>query len=196
MNLRLHPLYKNLLLLAIVLGPIAWLMLTEDGRRRTDLVMLHLFGKGELDLAIEQLHSGMREASFRELFPDLTLACEEKESPFGDRLCTADIGAFNQIPARAFSLFLSTDRLRAAKLDYRRAYYEDLKNQLKTRLGRPTWETSDDSATTHGPLVWKTRDGLLLLPAEEPELDSDASLIWLSVPAARRWMPGEKGGPT
>jgi hypothetical protein len=44
--------------------------------------MLHLLGKGELDLAIEQLHSGMREASFRELFPDLTLVCEEKASPY------------------------------------------------------------------------------------------------------------------
>ena len=78
MNLRLNPLYKKLLMLAIVIGPIFWLVFTDDGQRRTDLVMLHVFGDGgELNLAIEKLNSGMTEYQFRELFPDLALGCDE-----------------------------------------------------------------------------------------------------------------------
>ena len=65
MKLRLHPLYKNLLLLAMVLGPLYWLTLTEDGQIRTDVVLLTLFGKPELNLTIERLNSDLTEAQLR-----------------------------------------------------------------------------------------------------------------------------------
>jgi len=184
MNLHLNPLYKKSLILAIVLSPIIWLVFTADGQRRTDLALLYLFGKGELVLAIEQLHSEITEPRFRELYPDLALVCDTGTNPFGDRLCTAEIGAFNAIPARAFTLFLRGDRLSAAKLTYRRAYHETLLQQLTRRLGHPQRQSRPDTATE--PLAWKSDDSLLLLPSEVPESDRDATLIWLSATAVRQ----------
>jgi len=53
------------------------------------------------------------------------------------RARVAEIGSFNAIPARAFTLYLSGERLRAAKLDYRRAYHETLLEQFRRRVGSP-----------------------------------------------------------
>jgi len=188
MNLRLNPLYKKLLMLAIVIGPVYWLVFTDDGRRRSDLVWLHLFGKGaELNnLAVESLRSGMTETRFRGLFPDLELVCEEVVNPFGDRFCTAAVDAFSGIPSRAFTLFLSGDWLRAAKLNYRRAYHEPLKRDLIRRVGSPVAQSQEGPATFEGPLSWVVGDGLLLLPPEGPESDADAALMWLSAAAIQR----------
>lgn len=196
MNLRLNPLYKKLLLFAVVLGPIIWLFFTADGRRRTDLVMLHLFGKGaELNMAIEKLHSGMTEAQFREAFPDLALRCGEGASPFGDRLCTSRVDAFSGIPSRAFILFLRGDELRAAKLNYRRAYHETLKSDLTRRVGTPVPQSLQGPAVMEGPLSWVVSDGVLLLAPEEPESDRDAALMWVSETAMQRRMDlGDSGG--
>jgi len=182
MNLRLHPLYKKSLLLFIVLGPIVWLMLTEDGRRRTDLVMLHLFGKQELNLAIENLQGSLTESDFRAQFPDLELDCVEVANPFGSRLCTAEVGAFNAVPSRGFAVYLAGDFLRAAKLTYRPAYHETLMTQLAGRLGRRA-EPREDRGDT---VSWHVSDGLLLMPAEAPEGDSEAALMWLSAAALNR----------
>jgi hypothetical protein len=194
MNLRLNPLYKKLLLLTIVLGPMIWLVLTEDGQRRTDLVLLYLFGKGELNLAIEKLHSDMTEAQFRELFPDLELACDDGVNPFGDRLCSAEVGAFSGIPSRAFTLFLSADELRAAKLNYRSAYHETLRRQLEGRIGAADSPAGADTAVIRGPQSWRVADGVLLLPPEIPEKEEDSALMWLSTAAMqRRLESGDKG---
>ncbi len=179
---RLNPLYKKLLLLTCVLGPMIWLMLTEDGRRRSDLVLLTLFGKQDLNLAIENLHGNMTEEDFRGLFPDLVLSCDDGANPFGDRLCTAEVGSFSAIPARAFTLFLETDRLRAAKLNYRRIYHGMLEEQLSARLGvRAGHSESGPSAVS-----WQVSDGLLLMPATMPENDTDAALLWLSADVLQR----------
>ncbi len=194
MTPRLHPLYKKSLLLTIVLGPIIWLVFTADGQRRTDLALLYLFGKGELNLAMERLHGEMTEARFRALFPDLGLICDEGANPFGDRLCTAEIGAFNAIPARAFTLFLRGDRLSAAKLTYRRAYHATLKQQLAGRLGRPDQRSLSGPVFVEGPLAWKVGKGLLLLSSKEPETDADAALMWLSETAVQqRRRAGDSG---
>ena len=180
MNLRLNPLYKKLLMLTIVIGPIFWLVFTEDGQRRTDLVMLFLFGKGELNLAIEKLHSEMTETEFQELFPDLELRCDDGPNPFGDRLCTSEVGSFSAIPSRAFTLFLQDDRLRAAKLNYRSAYHETLRQQLTRRVGNPVSRSDQVPAVAEDPLTWMVQDGLLLLPPKAPEAEHDAALMWLS----------------
>ena len=85
MKLRLHPLYKNLLLLAIVLGPLYWLLLTEDGQLRADVALLSLLGKPELNLTLEGLHAGLTESQLREIARDLSLSCMVVETPFGDQ---------------------------------------------------------------------------------------------------------------
>lgn len=187
MNLRLNPLYKKWLMLAIVIGPIYWLMFTDDGQRRTDLAMLHLFGEGaEINLAIDKLYSGMTETRFRDLFPALELVCDDGANPFGDRLCTAEVDAFSGIPSRAFTLFLNGNGLQAAKLNYRRSHHETLKRDLTRRLGTPIPRPPQGPATVEGPLSWLVSDGLLLLPPEEPESDRDAALMWLSKAAIQR----------
>jgi len=197
MNPRLHPFYKKFLMLTIVLGPAVWLLFTPDGQRRADLALLYLFGKGELNLAIERLHARMMETRFRALFPDLALICDEGANPFGDRLCTAEIGAFNAIPARAFTLFLRGDGLRAAKLTYRRVYHTTLQRQLTRRLGPPERRLSPGaSVTTTDPLAWPVDDGFLLLSAQEPATDVEAALMWLSGTAVQqRRRAGATGSP-
>jgi len=186
MNLRLNPLYKKLLLLSLVLGPMIWLMLTEDGQRRSDLVLLYLFGKEELNLAIENLHGNMTEVDFRALFPELPLECDDGANPFGDRLCTAEIGSFSAIPARAFTLFLQGDLLRAAKVNYRRVYHSKLETQLSRRLGvRGGHDNSGPDA-----VFWQVSDGLLLMPTVAPKDDSEAALMWLSAAVVQRRRDG------
>lgn len=180
MDLKLHPIYKTLLLLAIVLGPIVWLVFTQDGQRRTDLVILYLLGKGELNLAIEKLHPRMSEDDFRRLFPDLDLACRDAADRFGDRICSAEVGAFNGVPSRSFTLFLRGDRLRAAKLHYRRVYHETLRRQLEGRLGMPAAVAGKDAASEGAPVTWVVDAGLLLLPPARPESGAEAALMWLS----------------
>lgn len=180
MNMRLHPLYKKLLLVTIVLGPIVWLMLTDDGRRRTDLVMLHLFGKQEMNLAIEHLKGDMTEEEFRTAFPDLELACSDAANAFGDRICSADVGSFNAIPSRGFVLFLEGGQLRAVKVSYRPAYHETLQGQLDGRLAQRAG--SNDA----GARSWRVSDGVLLMPDSAPESEADAVLMWLSAAALRR----------
>lgn len=187
MNYRLPPLYKKLLLLSVVLGPFYWLVFTDDGQRRSDLVLLHFFGDGsELNLAIENLHSGMTESQFQALFPDLELVCDDGANPFGDRNCTAAVDAFSGIPSRAFTLFLSGDGLSAAKLNYRRAYHEKLKQDLTRRVGSPVPQSLSTPVAIDGPLSWVVDDGLLLMPSGEPESDQEAALMWLSEIALQR----------
>lgn len=173
----LPPLYLKLLLLAAVIGPFYWLVFTDDGQRRTDLVLLHLMGRPEVRLAIENLRPDVTEADFRKLYPDLELTCGAGGAPFGERLCATRIGAFNQIPARALTLFLAGDRLTAVRVDYGRGYHEELRAQLERRVGRPV---------TGQALSWPVSDGVLLMPVTKPDSDSEAALFWLSPRAVDR----------
>lgn len=170
----LHPLYKKLLLVAIVIGPFYWLVFTADGQRRTDLALLHLMGKTQIGLAVELLQPTMTEGDIRQLFPDLELQCAAGGAPFGDRLCTAPLGAFNQIPARALTLHLEGDQLRALRVDYRRGYHEPMRAQLERRIGAPQIGEA---------LTWPVTAGVLLMPAERPRSDAEAALFWLSTQA-------------
>lgn len=186
MSYRVNPLYKKLLLLVLVFGPVVWLMFTADGKRRTDLVVLYLFGKQELNLAIENLHSGMTEREFRGLFPELELSCTDAPSSFGDRMCSAEVGSFSAIPTRAFTLFLVGDGLRAAKVNYRRAYHGMLRDQIDGRLGQRA-ERSDENPNA---VSWMVSDGMLLMPAAEPDSDAEAALLWLSADVLQRRAAG------
>ena len=172
MNRRLHPLYKRLMLLAIVIGPFFWLVFTEDGQWRTDTVLLMLFGKPELNLALERLYPGLDEATLRERFPKLELRCSEAATPFGDRLCTAEIGTFNGIPSRHLVLYYTEERLSAAKIDYRRSYHARLQGWLHKRLGAPQ---SEDGAWS-----WPGDDGLIIVRAGTLGPDDEPAVLWLS----------------
>ena len=62
--MTLNSLYKRLFLLFLVLGPFFWLMFTEDGKRRTDLVLLSLLKDSEtMDIALAKLLCSLTQCS-------------------------------------------------------------------------------------------------------------------------------------
>jgi len=66
--------------------------------------MLYLFGKSELNLAIEKLHSGMTETHFRGLFSDLELACDRGCQPLRRSALSRRARRPQRLPARAFTI--------------------------------------------------------------------------------------------
>lgn len=173
MNLKLPRTYKLVLSLALVAGPFVWLTLTEDGKRRSDLFVLHLFGAPSFNIAYDRLNSGVTEADIEAQFPRVEFQCSERETRFGRRVCSAAIASFNGLPARAATLYYRGDRLTALQLNYRVRYHEMLATALRGRLGEPL-------EATGGALLWRLEDGVILLSAKQPEQAKDAALMWLT----------------
>lgn len=187
MKLRLPPLYKTLLMLALVFGPFFWLMFTQDGQRRTDLVVSMLFGKDPFDIAIDQLHGGLTEQDFRDKFPGLELQCREGANPFGDRLCAAAIGSFNQIPSRSVVLFFTGDFLRAVKIVYRASYHNLLLGWVSDRVRDVTGApVVADQVESGGVGSWVVDGGTLFVKATDLEDGDEPALLWLSETAVQR----------
>lgn len=185
MKLRLHPLYKKLLLLAVVIGPFVWLVLTEDGQWRTDTVLLALLGRAELNLAPERLHTGLTTDAIAKRFPDLALGCSAVASPFGDRLCTAQIGTFNGIPSRSLTLFYAGERLAAVKVDYRRPYHDRMLRWLHGRLGPPQASPPGASGAPDAPdaeptYTWLADQGVVVARAGALGPGEQPAILWLS----------------
>lgn len=187
-DFRIPRLYKTLLALAAVLGPIVWLMFTEDGQRRTDLVLMSILGRPAFDAALETFTDRLTEERLREHFPAVELACTDGESPLGDRICGARIGSFNQYPARELSLFFDGGRLSAVKVLYPRAYHARIRGWVERRVARLT----DLSEGPPAPLVnggvaaWPVTDGALILKDGELGPSDEPALLWLSGAALAR----------
>jgi len=183
MKRRIHSLYARLLLLAVVIGPFAWLVFTQDGQWRTDTVLLSLMGKTELNLALDRLYTGLSEERVGEQFPALELGCVSAANAFGDRVCAGEIGTFNGIPADSLVLYYEGERLAAAKVVYRRSYHGRMLRWLHDRLGetRPSLVMSDNEPSpTH---TWPAEEGLVVARAGELARDDEPAVLWLS-PAA------------
>lgn len=180
MKRRLHPLYKRLLLLAIVIGPFAWLVFTEDGQWRTDTVLLSLMGKTELNLALERLYPGLSVKRIREQFPDLELRCTVADTPFGDRVCTGEVGTFNGIPSDTLVLYYAGEGLAAAKIAYRRSYHGRILRWLNDRLGtmRASLVVGDDEPSPTR--TWAVEEGVVVARAGELGPDDEPAVLWLS----------------
>lgn len=191
MNMRLPPLYKTLLMLALVFGPFFWLMFTQDGQRRTDLVVAMLFGKEPFDVAIDQLHGDLSEQQFRDKFPDLELQCRDGSNPFGDRLCAAQIGSFNQIPSRSVVLFFAGKSLRAVKVSYRSAYHDLMLRWLNSRVYDVTGAPPvSEQVNPDGVGTWAVDDGIVFVKATELADTDDPALLWLSDVAVQQGRAG------
>ncbi|TVQ90194.1 MAG: hypothetical protein EA400_06435 [Chromatiaceae bacterium] len=176
MDLKLPKTYKLLLALTAVIGPFIWLVFTEDGQRRTDLVLLHLFGRPSFNLAHERLGPGITEDLLRTQFPRVAFDCVAARSAFGDRVCAASIGAFSGIPARTAQIYYAGDALRAVRIDYRARYHDLLRRTLIAAHGQPRPTTAGDGEAAV--LDWSLPGGLLLLPRtlSGPQ---DAALMWI-----------------
>ena len=170
---KLPKLYKNLLLLAIVIGPLWWLLITDDGRRRTDLAMLELFGKPALLLNLQALDPQFSESQLMTLYPDLNWQCQARSTRFGDRICFTQIGIFNDVPARYVTLFFRGPGINALKLVYRPRYHDFLRGELTRQLG--TGQSRNNGAVRS----WQTGHGFILIPNAAGD-GGETSLLWLS----------------
>lgn len=187
-DFKIPRLYKTLLAVVAVLGPIYWLMLTEDGQRRTDLTLMWILGRPSFDAALESFTDRLSEARLRESFPAIDLRCTDGANPFGDRLCGARIGSFNQYPARWLNLFFDGERLSAVKVLYPAAYHARIRGWVERRVARlaegqgagGAGVSIQDPEVSGGVAAWRVPDGVLVLkdgdlgPADEP------ALVWLS----------------
>ncbi|MCG6898259.1 MAG: hypothetical protein LJE61_04170 [Thiocapsa sp.] len=187
-DFRVPSLYKSLLMLALVFGPFYWLAFTEDGQRRTDLALMSVLGKPQLNAAMDAFTSGLTESQVRETFPKLRFQCADGANPFGDRLCGAEIGAFNGIPASSMTVFLTGGSLRAVKLSYRRAYHHRMREWVEGRVGAAGDRGGEGSAfqIEDGVAVWAVADGLLAMRDGVLTREDDPALLWLSQAALAR----------
>ncbi|MGB5834626.1 MAG: hypothetical protein WBG92_21930, partial [Thiohalocapsa sp.] len=154
MNLKLPRAYKLILSLALIAGPFTWLMFTEDGKRRSDLFILHVFGAPSFNIAYDRLNPDVTEADIHEQFPKVEFKCIDQKTGFGERVCVAEIASFNGMPARSAALFYDDDTLNALQLDYRARYHETLVTGLRNGLGAPLEPVGG------GVLVWTLDDGV------------------------------------
>lgn len=175
MNLKLPKTYKLLLALCVVAGPFIWLVLTEDGKRRSDLFLLHLFGHQPFNLAVAKLRPGLDEDVLLGQFPRVAFNCADVSTALGERHCEAQIGSFNGIPARQAQLDWKDDALAAVRIDYRGRWHEILVAELTTRLGAPRRDRVDERTI----LAWRLDHGMLLAP--EQLIDAEPPvLIWIA----------------
>ncbi|MBK5969244.1 MULTISPECIES: hypothetical protein [Thiorhodovibrio] len=179
MKAKLPRSYKLLLSLALVIGPITWLMFTEDGKRRSDLVLLHVLGDPSFNIAYDKLTPAVTEEVIREQFPKVEFDCQALATALGDRLCAAKIASFNGLPARSAQMYFADDRLRMLQLGYRLKYHDMLEQSLRNGLGEPREESTGQAPV----LIWSTDSGgQIMLPVARPERRADAALIWLAQP--------------
>jgi len=181
-KIKLPKLYKRLLLIAIVVGPIWWLVFTEDGQRRSDMVILKLFGNKPFYLNLKELDNRFTEKEMGQLYPDITWECKDEHTSFGDRYCVSKIGSFNDLPANLVTMFFSEYGINAVKVNYRHNYHGVLGNDLRYQLGNPLPDTgASQGVPTAARIVhWRTSGGhvitkQLLDKGEEP------ALLWLSL---------------
>jgi hypothetical protein len=183
MNFKLNPLYKRLIAFLIVMGPIYWLIFTEDGQRRTDSVVLYLWGEDEIKFNLKALDDQFTEKELLDVFPDIDWQCTDKNTSFGNRLCSAKIGIYNSIPAHYITVFFHNQWINGVKIGYRRIYHNQLLQQLLQQLGEPVSKNSDEPTQPDGKSIlhWDTDRGNIILKKVLNEKDEPA-LFWFPYP--------------
>jgi hypothetical protein len=178
MNLKLPKSYKLLLALCVVAGPFIWLVLTEDGKRRSDLFLLHLLGHQPFNLAVENLRPGLDEDFLLGKFARIEFDCSDGRFALGGRRCAAKIGSFNGVPARRAELYWDAAgdaaELNALRLDYRERWHELLIEELTKRYGQPRRDIAGERTV----LAWRFDAGVLLIPQALSD-DETPTLMWV-----------------
>ena len=183
MSLKLNPLYKRLMAFIIVIVPIYWLIFTEDGQRRTDSVVLYLWGEDEIKFNLEALDDRFTENELRQVFPDIAWKCQDTRTDFGNRLCASKIGIYNGIPARFIAVYFSDQWINGVRIGYRRRYHDQLIEQLLLQLGQPVKENTDaPGGDAEVILRWDTSRGNVLLK-QILKTEEEPALLWLPYPS-------------
>jgi len=174
--------HKTLLILALVIVPPYFLVLTDEGARISDNVVLWLFGKESIKLDFKVLDDSYRAEEIKKVFPDLPWECGERTTPFGDSLCTAAIGAVNDFPSRQLTAFFADGRIRALKIVYRKRYHQQILGHLIKQLGQPqnVEQALKETADAAPVLEWDTGQGMVVMKKALKQTD-EAALFWLAV---------------
>lgn len=180
MNLKLNPVYKRLLAVVVVIAPIFWLVFTEDGQRRTDSVVLFLWGESEIKLNLKALDDQFTEKDLKTVFPDIEWQCRDLKTEFGDRLCASRIGTYNGIPSHAIAVFFRNERINGVRINYRRIYHDQLVQQLWQQLGSPSKEKAaqEDKTASDAILRWDTGKGNVIVK-QTLDKSEEPALLWL-----------------
>ncbi|MGB0721036.1 MAG: hypothetical protein ACPGU7_01460 [Gammaproteobacteria bacterium] len=181
--MKMNPLHKKLFLLVIVFGPFFWLVFTEDGQRRTDLVIATLFQDGDpMNVSFAKLKQGATLEDFKGNFPDLRLECGPRPSPFGDHLCRSPIRSVNGTPAKLVTLYFDGAGFSALEILYSPHHHTYLHGMLLAELGESTRDVHDGADTAV--LRWTTPHGAVLLP-ESAQDENDSLVYWISASKLR-----------
>lgn len=189
--MKMKPWFKTLMLSVIVIGPIFWLMFTADGQRRIDAAMLYLFAGEDMLLDLKGLNSRLSEAELNQVYPKLDWQCRQQAGEWGDRVCSAAVSLWNDMPARQVSFHFKQGGLNAMQLDYRPRYHGEIIKQLQQQLGRPS-KGSDGGA--QGVIQWLLPAGIVVIKAELGPADQ-AALIWVPPPPVPPLEPLPEGSP-
>ena len=174
--MSIHKLYLRLLVVVLLLSPVLWLTLSDEGQRTADLLLLKFSGDPDIALDFDALSTTATEAGLRKGIPGAEFDCKDQRSDFGTRICYAPIASFNGNPARYVTFFFGPGGLRAAKVAYRHAYHDRIVQQLGATLGRPARPAGADG----GVLQWTAAGGVVVLSEKEPADSRSAALMWLA----------------
>jgi hypothetical protein len=173
--------HKTLFIVLMVLAPLWWLTMTEDGQQRADGVLLRLLGHKPIDLKIEALDSQLTEAELKQVYPDLPWLCQDANTNFGNRVCTSEIGTYNGLPSRLIAFYFGNGQLTALKLNYRENYHVQLGSQLIKQLGQPDVPVaiSGEGPAPQNILQWHSDHGTVIIK-EELNKGEEPAMLWLA----------------
>jgi hypothetical protein len=172
--------FRALIAVLLVL-PLLAVVFTEGGQRRTDLLLVNLFGNPTAEFALDGFSPVVDEGRMKRELPQLTFDCANVPSPFGERACRAPLGAFNGIPANQATFFFAGARLNAVELVYARAYHNFLRESLIKTFGEPMRQDNGVAL-----LRWNAGEGNLNLLAERPGPgEAEPALLWLAGPVGQ-----------
>ena len=168
--------HKRFFLILIVVGPIYWLIFTEDGRRRSDTVILWVFGGDPIHINFREISKQYSKQDWMSVFDDVDWQCRDQASAFGKSLCYSEISSYNGIPASYISVFFNDSHVNAVKLVYRNQYHQQLGADLQQQLGTPLNREHENAENM---LQWTTGHGNVMIKTEISP-DEEASLIWIT----------------
>lgn len=180
--MHLFKIYKTFAIIALIVAPIYWLMVTEDGKRRTDTLILWLGGGDPVNINFKALDNHYSMQDWQQVYADIDWQCREQPSTWGDEICYSEISSYNGIPSRYITAFFDAGYISALKLVYRNQYHDQLGYELQNQLGKPELLRSapEDAPDTANNIVrWPTDHGVVLLKQQLGSGEEEASLLWL-----------------
>ena len=162
-----------MLILGAILGPLAWLMFTDDGQRYGDIFMLELGDAEPMNMNFANLSSRVDEETIQRQFPKIKFQCLDQVSAFGQRQCTSAISSINGAPAQYIKIFFVQSHLSAVKVGYQPSYHQYVYQSIQASFGE------GEAGPEQGMRRWNTGDGMLYAPPQNLTLAQEAALLWL-----------------